>query len=438
LKLSIPSLYSEYGRYSDAYRAIPFYKDCLKPVERRLLYTLHQVAKKKFVKAVRITGDCNGKYHPHGDESTYKALVQIVTRGFAVGQGNWGYINLQKLKAAAMRYPEIKANVDLDNFFSDFLKFVRFHDPENLSELQPEFLPSPVPLGIIGSGLTTGISFNTVTMPRYSLPDLITRLEYLLRKEFNPNEPIKTIIPQMNNCDVYEEIAGDFEKILTIGVGILVIVPKIEIKPNCISILGKPPAGLKTLMSHAEQDDYSFIDLSDVNGFNVEVFPNKGKITQQFINIIYKLIKTRNNIICNVVKDDDTVTLMSIDNLILISYNNWVNTFELKLKDDKFKLENKIFALKVIEIVRKIIVDNDINIKRVDNILQIFKKQYQKTYQDITEDDISKTCSKNSIKQLIEHNLDIIPLQKDLQKVNDDLNNIAQVAFTKVLKYKGA
>ena len=70
-------------------------------------------------------------------------------------------------------------------------------------------------------------------------------------------------------------------------------------------------------------------------------------------------------------------------------------------------------------------------------IVQIFKKQYQKTYQNVTEDDISKTCSKNSIKQLVEHNLDVVPLQKDLQKVISDLNNIAQVAFAKVLKYKG-
>ena len=436
MKLSIPSLYSEYGRYSDAYRAIPFYKDCLKPVERRLLYTLHQVAKKKFVKAVRVVGNCNGLYHPHGDESTYKALVQLATRNFAVGQGNWGYTNLQKRKPAALRYPEIKANVDLDNFFSDFLKFVSFHDPENLSELQPEFLPSPVPLGIIGSGLTLGVSFNTVTMPRYSLSDLISRLEYLLRKEFNPDEPIKTIIPQINNCDVYEETPGDFEKILTIGSGGLVIVPKMEVKMHCITILGKPPAGLKTLMNHAERDDYSLIDLSDMNGFNVEVSPNRGRVTQQFTNMIYKLITTKNNIICNIVKDDETVSLMSIDDLILTAYNNWVNAFKLKLQDDKLKLDNKIFALKIIEIIRKIIVNNNINIKRVDNIIQIFKKQYQKTHPNITEDDISKTCSKNSIKQLIEHNLNIVPLQKELQKVITDINNIAHVAFAKALEYK--
>lgn len=436
MKLSIPSLYSEYGRYSDAYRAIPFYKDCLKPVERRLLYTLHQVAKKKFVKATRVVGNCLGKFHPHGDESTYKALVQLTTRGFAIGQGNWGYTNLQKRRPAAMRYPEIKANIDLDNFFSDFLKFAPFYDPENLNELQPNFLPSPVPLGIIGSGLTLGVSFNTVTMPRYSLSDLLTRLEYLLKKEFNLNETTKTIIPQMNNCNVYEETTGDFEKILTTGIGALIIIPKIEIKSNCIKILGKPPAGLKTLMNHSEKDNYSLIDLSDIKGFNVEVSPNKGKITQQFVNMIYNLIKTKNNIICNVVKDDETVSLMSIDSLITTAYNNWVNAFNLKLKDDEFKLKNKIFALKVIEIIRKIIVDNNINIKRIDNIIQIFKNQYQKIYQNITEDDISKTCSNNSIKQLIEYNLDVSSLQKDLQNVINDMNNIAQVAFAKTLTYK--
>jgi DNA gyrase/topoisomerase IV subunit A len=437
MKLAIPNLYSEYGRYSDAFRAIPFHKDCLKPVERRLLFTLHNIARKKFIKAIRVVGDCSGKYHPHGDESTYQSLVQLVNRGFAVGQGNWGYINLHKISAAQMRYPEVSANINLDDFFSEFLKYINFHDPENLSELQPEFLPTPVPLGIIGSGLTSGISFNITRIPRYPLSDLINRLEYLLLKEVNPNEPVRTIIPAFDNCDVYETSPGDFENILTTGIGSIFVIPKIEVHPTFIRILGKPPTGLTSLISKETENQYSIIDQSDLkNGFILEVSPSNKRIDQQFINTIFEIIKTKINIICNVVKDDNTVTTMPIDTLIRNSYDRWVNAFELKLKDDRLKLENKIFTIKVIGIVREIIVNNNINIKQINNIIQIFKTQYQSKYPNINEEDISRICSKNSIKQLIEYDLDMSSLLAELQVVINDVNNINQVAFQKVLLYK--
>ena len=61
MKRSIPALYAEYGRYIDKSRAIPYYIDCLKPVERRLLLTLWSLAKNKNVKAARIVGECLGK-----------------------------------------------------------------------------------------------------------------------------------------------------------------------------------------------------------------------------------------------------------------------------------------------------------------------------------------------------------------------------------------
>jgi len=122
MKKSIPALYAEYGRYIDKARAIPYYVDCLKPVERRLLFTLWSLSKNKYVKAARIIGEAIGKYHPHGDQSTYKSLVGLVQRGFAFGQGNWGAVGLEDSQAAAMRYPEIKSNEMLNNLAFEFIK----------------------------------------------------------------------------------------------------------------------------------------------------------------------------------------------------------------------------------------------------------------------------------------------------------------------------
>lgn len=66
MKHIVSSLYAEYGRYIDGFRAIPKDIDCLKFVERRLLLSVHQVARKKLEKSAKIIGTCIGNYHPHG------------------------------------------------------------------------------------------------------------------------------------------------------------------------------------------------------------------------------------------------------------------------------------------------------------------------------------------------------------------------------------
>ena len=111
----IPIYYSEYGRYINRFRAIPSHIDCLKPVERRLLLTLHEVAKNDVTKSAKVIGNCLGKYHPHGDQSIYKTLINLVKQEYAEGQGNWGSQGLINDPAAAYRYTEIKLEPWVEN-----------------------------------------------------------------------------------------------------------------------------------------------------------------------------------------------------------------------------------------------------------------------------------------------------------------------------------
>ena len=84
---TLPTLYRDYGRYSN-WRQFPSEIDGLKPVERRVLLSTFQLAKDKFVKSARIDGHVIGNYHPHG--SSYSTCVQLVRQGFLTGQGNFG------------------------------------------------------------------------------------------------------------------------------------------------------------------------------------------------------------------------------------------------------------------------------------------------------------------------------------------------------------
>ena len=108
MKNIVSNLYSDYLRYTDRFRAIPWEVDMLKPVERRCLLSIHETAKTRFVKTAKVIGHIIGNYHPHGDVSIYKTLVNLVDQGYAVGQGNWGSPGLHDDPPASYRYTEVK------------------------------------------------------------------------------------------------------------------------------------------------------------------------------------------------------------------------------------------------------------------------------------------------------------------------------------------
>lgn len=436
MKISIPSLYAEYGRYTDELRMIPYFQDCLKPVERRVLYSVHQIARSSTKKSAKVVGDCIGSYHPHGDKSTYDTLVALVHRGYVEKQGNFGMISLDAIRAAAYRYTEVKANPFVDSFAFDLIEFVEWGDPENLGDKQPLYLGTPVPLGLIGEGIISGISFNTTKIPRFTLPDLLDRLSYLFQKELDPNTPPVTILPNLPNFDIYEQSPGEFENILTTGEGTITIIPKMMVDSFGVHVYGKPPTGVSKWKDGAEKGYYKLIDLSSKSQFEA-LFqtPTEHAPDQQFVNNIYEFVTSRLKFKCNVIQKDSIVTTMSIDNLLLDSYNNWVELLKLKYIKDKTALLEKLFQLKVVAVIRDILNNHTISLQKVDNIVSIFSQYYKTNYPDITDENIRQTCNKQNIRTLIEHNIDSQSVQIKINEVDDILNDIVQFAYQKAMSY---
>ena len=133
-------------------RALPDVRDGLKPVHRRILYSMNEIglqSNKATKKAARIVGDVLGKYHPHGDASVYDALVRMAQdfslRYLAVdGQGNFGSIDGDP--PAAMRYTEAKMSKFADLMLKDIEKrTVDFGPNYDESLREPLVLPSAVP-----------------------------------------------------------------------------------------------------------------------------------------------------------------------------------------------------------------------------------------------------------------------------------------------------
>lgn len=429
MKNVVTNLYPEYLRYIDSFRAIPWKIDALKPVERRLLLTVHETAKNKFTKSAKIVGSAIGKYHPHGDLSVYETLVSLVNRGLVIGQGNWGALGLEDMNPAAQRYTEAKSNKLLDDLFSEYLKFAPWKELE-LDE-EPLFLPSPIPIGLVGEGVILGIGNNITRIPRYNFKDLIIRANELIA-----NSPTKTtIIPKILNCDIYEDSPGEFEKILTTGEGVIQCIPIHRTVQDRIIILGRNPLfGFSKLKSynveHEEKNGYPAYNLVDLSKDKlcVQVSPYRGSITKDFELLIAKLISTKINIKCNFVDNDFSVKTFSIDNILLSSFNQWKNCFLNSLQFDLSKLKQKEFEYKVLQIARNIYLKNP-NVKTISDICKIYSTQ---KIAGIEVEDIESVSSKYSFKKVVESDLDIPGILNEMNIITQNINNIDNLALKKL------
>jgi DNA gyrase subunit A len=150
-------------------RALPDVRDGLKPVHRRILYAMHQMGlryDRPFKKCGRIVGDVLGKYHPHGDQSIYDALVRLA-QDFSMRypvvrpQGNFGSVDGDP--PAAMRYTEAKMNRIAEEMLKDITKETIDFGPNYDDSLEePLVLPAAVPYLLIngGSGIAVGMATN--------------------------------------------------------------------------------------------------------------------------------------------------------------------------------------------------------------------------------------------------------------------------------------
>ncbi len=173
------SSYLSYAMSVIVSRALPDVRDGLKPVHRRILYAMYKGGydwSKQFRKSARIVGDVIGKYHPHGDQSVYDALVRMV-QDFSMslplvdGQGNFGSIDGDP--AAAMRYTETRlskvAQFLIDDIEKDTIDFKSNYDE---TEKEPTVLPAQFPnLLVNGAG---GIAVGMATsIPPHNLGEII-------------------------------------------------------------------------------------------------------------------------------------------------------------------------------------------------------------------------------------------------------------------------
>jgi DNA gyrase subunit A len=193
--------YLDYAMSVIVARALPDVRDGLKPVHRRILYAMHEAGltpDKKYVKSARIVGDVMGKYHPHGDQAIYDALVRMA-QDFSMrlmlidGQGNFGSVDDDP--PAAMRYTESRLAPPALTLLEDIDKdTVDFQPNYDGNEREPVVLPARYPNLLVNGagGIAVGMATN---IPPHNLGEVVDACLALIRNPALSLDDLMAIVP---------------------------------------------------------------------------------------------------------------------------------------------------------------------------------------------------------------------------------------------------
>ncbi|HAR85419.1 MAG TPA: DNA gyrase subunit A [Clostridium sp.] len=204
IKQEMKKSYIDYAMSVIVGRALPDVRDGLKPVHRRILYSMHELGityEKGYRKCARIVGDVLGKYHPHGDSSVYDALVRMA-QDFSIrymlvdGHGNFGSVDGDG--AAAMRYTEAKMSKITSQMLRDINKeTVDFTPNFDGEEREPVVLPARFPTLLVNgsSGIAVGMATN---IPPHNLTEVINAVIMLID---NPEATTEDFMTEIKGPD---------------------------------------------------------------------------------------------------------------------------------------------------------------------------------------------------------------------------------------------
>ncbi len=230
----------QYASYVIRDRAIPNLADGLKPVHRRILWTLHEVDDGRFMKVANVVGACM-KYHPHGDASIYESLVVLTNKRYLIeGQGNYGNVFTGD-PAAAARYIECRLTelARTEVFNKEITELIPSYDGRNK---EPVVLPCKLPLTLMlgTEGIAVGLSSRILP---HNFPELLQAQIAILK-----NQPFK-LLPDFVTGGLMD--ARDYQD----GLGTIQVRARIKVKDeSTVTIKEIPPTTTTTSLIESIED----------------------------------------------------------------------------------------------------------------------------------------------------------------------------------------
>jgi DNA gyrase subunit A len=303
--------YLDYAMSVIVGRALPDVRDGLKPVHRRVLFSMHEsnyAHNRPYVKCARVVGDTMGKYHPHGDSAIYDTLVRMA-QDFSLrytlvdGQGNFGSIDGDS--AAAMRYTECRLDKISSELLADIDKeTVDFQPNYDGKEKEPTVLPTRIPNLLING--STGIAVGMATnIPPHNLSEVVAGALYVLH---NPDCTIDELIdiipaPDFPTAGIIYGVAGvrdgyrtgrgrvvmraktHFEEYGKDGGRIAIIVDELPYQVNKKTLLERIVEQVREKKLEGISD---IRDESDKSGMRVVIELKRGEVPEVVLNNLYK------------------------------------------------------------------------------------------------------------------------------------------------------
>ena len=368
-------------------RALPRVEDGLKPVQRRILYSMYEqgnTADKPTRKSARIVGDCLGRYHPHGDSSIYDAMVRMaqpfsMNVPLIIGQGNFG--NVDGDGAAAMRYTEAKLSPVAIELLRDIEKdTVRWSRNFDDTTKEPDMLPGRFPNLLVNgaTGIAVGLATN---IPPHNFAEVIDGvIAFIENKNITLNAMMKIIkgpdfptgghvIPGEGLLQAYETGKGKIIIRAKMHIEVAsgdrrnIVITEIPYGLNKADLLVKI-AGLKDEKKDIFQGISEIVDESDKEGMRAVIKLRKDCDIDKIIKNLLKYSQLQMSYGINMVAiADGKPQLMGLLDIIAyyVSYQR-----DVILRRSKYELEE---AKERAHIVRGLVIA----VQNIDEVIQIIK-----------------------------------------------------------------
>ncbi len=301
--------YLDYAMSVIVMRALPDVRDGLKPVHRRILYTMHEAGlghSSKFKKSAAIVGDALGKYHPHGDAALYGAMARMA-QDFSLryplvdGQGNWGSIDGDA--PAAYRYTEARMTSSAGEMLRDIEKgTVNFRPNYDNRLKEPEVLPAALPQLLLNGVLGIAVGMAT-DIPPHNLNEVVDAIMHIIDNPDASTEDLMKFIKGpdfptggliFNPKDIHKAYAsgrggivtrGDAEIIETKKGGFQIIISSITYQTNKSEMIIKMADLVRDKKVEGIRD---IRDESDRDGLRIAIDLKNGANPQKVLNVLYK------------------------------------------------------------------------------------------------------------------------------------------------------
>lgn len=383
---TLKNSYLDYAMSVIAGRALPDVRDGLKPVHRRVLFTMNEMGvqyNKPNKKSARIVGDTMGKLHPHGDSAIYDALVRLaqdfsMRYPLVIGQGNFGSIDGDS--AAASRYTEARMARISDELMADIdCNTVDFMPNYDGSMTEPTVFPTKIPNLLINgiSGIAVGMATN---IPPHNLTEVMDGLLYMIDEEnyteeglFNiikgPDFPTSGII--MGKGDIINayktgrasiRIRARAEIVEVKGGKEQIVITEIPYQVNKSVLVEK----IAELVNEKKIPGITDIrDVSSMKGIKILIDVKKGESAEVILNRLYKFTALESSFGFNMVAlVGGRPQLLTLENILTEFLNHRI---EVVTRRTRYKLMKAEERMHIVEGLR-------IAVQNIDEVVKIIKE----------------------------------------------------------------